>query len=198
MSLPLTVIGASAGGFDALLKLLPEIPSSSTRAWIVVLHIAATSKLGLGDSFARRCRANVKEAEDKEILQVGTVYFAPPDYHVLVETDGTLSLSVDEPVNCSRPSIDVLFESAALAGGLLVDGVILTGANADGAWGLKQIVDRGGRAFIQDPESSEFPQMPVAARLAVPSATVLNLQRLAEIFRAESDRDRPEGASKTK
>jgi two-component system chemotaxis response regulator CheB len=120
----------------------------------------------------------VCEVEDKEPLEPGTVHIAPANYHVLIDA-GYLSLTVEEPVRFSRPSIDVMFSSAADTYGSGAIGVVLTGANEDGARGLSHIVKRGGRALVQDPKTAEIPIMPVAAIKAVPSAEVLPLDGLA-------------------
>ena len=127
-----------------------------------------------------KCLMNVQEAEDKEPIAAGTVFVAPPDYHMLVESEAYLSLSADEPVNYSRPSIDVLFESAADAYGAELVGIVLTGANDDGARGLRAIVKAGGTALVQCPEQSYAPTMPSAAIEACPSAHVLSLEAIAE------------------
>ncbi len=110
----------------------------------------------------------MREADDKELIKGSTVYFAPPDYHLLVETDGRMSLSSEEPVSYSRPSIDVLFESAAEAYGPGLVGIILTGANRDGAQGLRAICDAGGTAVVQDPDLAQARDMPLAALDAAP------------------------------
>jgi two-component system, chemotaxis family, protein-glutamate methylesterase/glutaminase len=124
----------------------------------------------------------VKEAEDKETLCAGTIYFAPPDYHLLVNPDFTLALSSDELVHFSRPSVDVLFESAANAFGDSLIGVILTGANDDGAAGLAMIAASGGRVVVQDPSSAEGRSMPEAALAACPNAIVHEPRGIAEFL----------------
>ncbi len=131
------------------------------------------------DLFRSRCNMEVREAEDKEPVQEGTVYFAPPDYHLLVELDRRLSLSSEEPVQFCRPAIDVLFESAAEAYGPELVGVVLTGANADGAKGLRAICEAGGVAVVQRPSSALSPTMPEAALAACPTARVLGLSEIA-------------------
>jgi two-component system chemotaxis response regulator CheB len=124
------------------------------------------------------CRLPIKEADDKEPLTGGAVYFAPADYHLLVEDAGSLALSTDEAVNYSRPSIDVLFESAAdiFGDGLL--GIVLTGANHDGAAGLRAVVDAGGQAIVEDPAGAYASAMPMAALAACPEASVMSLDAL--------------------
>lgn len=174
------VIGASAGAIQALSLILPELPADFPLPVLVVVHVPADRDNILAPLFAARCRMAVREAEDKEPALAGTIYFAPPDYHLLVETDGSLSLSSDEPVLYSRPSIDVLFESAADAFGEALAGVILTGASTDGAAGLKTICDAGGLALIEEPETAYADTMPLAAIAACPTARVLTLDAIAE------------------
>jgi two-component system, chemotaxis family, protein-glutamate methylesterase/glutaminase len=157
----IVLIGASAGGLAALARLLPLLPPGFPCPVAVVLHVHKTqdSYSGYLDGL---CALRVKEAEDKEAALPGVCYFAPADYHLLVERDGTLSLSADEKVNYSRPSIDVLFESAAEAYGRGAVAVLLTGASSDGAAGLAEIRAAGGTAVVQDPGTAEQPFMPKA------------------------------------
>lgn len=159
----LIVVGASFGGLDAIRTLLHGLPPEMTVPIAVTLHIGTHSisnfirKLNNESSFV------VREAEDKVFMKSKTVYFAPPNYHLMVEKDFTLNLSADEKVNYSRPSIDVLFETAAWAFGPGVIGILLTGANDDGAAGLKAIHDNGGTAIVQDPTTAVSGIMPQAA-----------------------------------
>lgn len=169
------VIGASAGAVQALLTILPALPAGYPLPVLVVVHVPPDRSNVLVPLFQSKCRLIVKEAEDKEPVVGGVVYFAPSDYHMLVEMDGALALSTDEPVNYSRPSIDVLFESAADAYGSSVVGVILTGANHDGAAGLKAIMDADGVAIVEDPVGAYASAMPHAALDACPTARVMTL-----------------------
>lgn len=168
------VIGASAGGIEALSAILPQLPRDFARPVMVVIHLPPDRRSLLAELFAAKCAMAVCEADDKVPIVPGTVYFAPADYHLLVETDGRLSLSSEEPVLFSRPSIDVLFETAAEAYGPGLVGVVLSGANEDGAQGLKAIVAAGGRGIVQAPEQARSAEMPLAARAAVPNAEVLD------------------------
>ena len=177
------VIGASAGGVQALLTILPALPADLPLPIMVVLHVPADRSNVLAPLFASKCALIVKEAEDKEPTRPGVVYFAPSDYHLLVEADGALALSSDEPVNYSRPSIDVLFESAADAYGAGLIGLVLTGANADGASGLKAVASAGGRALVEDPASAYARPMPEAALGACPAAQVMSLPRIEEFLK---------------
>ncbi len=174
------VIGASAGAVEALLRVLPALPKDFPLAVIIVVHLPPQSDSQLAALLGSRCQMTVKEAEDKEPILPGTVYFAPPNYHLLVEPDLCLSLSSDEPVLYSRPSIDVLFESAADAYGDRLAGLILTGANSDGARGLRAVADAGGLALVQDPETANAQAMPLAALASCPEAQALNLAQLTE------------------
>jgi two-component system chemotaxis response regulator CheB len=173
------VIGASAGAVEALSVVLPALPAGYGHPIIVVVHVPPDKKTFLIDVFRRKCRMTVQEAEDKEKIRGGVIYFAPSDYHLLVEKDHFLSLSGDEPVRFSRPSIDVLFESAADAYGPHLVGVILTGANEDGTDGLSAVSRAGGTAVVQRPDEAFAPAMPSAALAACPDARVLSLEEIA-------------------
>jgi two-component system, chemotaxis family, protein-glutamate methylesterase/glutaminase len=172
------VIGGSAGALEALLVLLPALPSSLAIPIVVALHVAPNHPSLLPALLGRACARPVHEVEDKLPLSPGAIYVAPPNYHVLLERDRTLALSVDAPVQFSRPSIDVLFESAADAFGRAVAGVVLSGANDDGARGLRGIVDAGGLAAVQDPATAGHAEMPAAAARAASHAQVLSIEGL--------------------
>ena len=171
-------IGASAGAVQALLQILPALPADYPAPIFIVVHVPSDRDNALVALFQSKCAIRVKEAEDKEMAIAGTAYFAPSDYHLLVESDGGLSLSSDELVNHSRPSIDVLLESAADAYGDALIGVVLTGANEDGAIGLRAIVDAGGLAVVEDPAGAYAPAMPAAALKATASAEVMSLDSI--------------------
>ena len=157
------VIGVSAGGIQALSTLLPLLPKDFSLPILVVQHRLAGSDDYITKSLNQICAMQVKEAEEKEAVKAGCVYLAPADYHLLVERDQTLSLSVDEKVNYSRPAIDVLFESAAYAWSSGLIGIVLTGANSDGAKGLALVKQLGGTAIVQNPDTAEHGTMPRAA-----------------------------------
>jgi two-component system chemotaxis response regulator CheB len=181
------VIGASAGGIEALLRLLPALPADATLAVMVVLHLPRGMPSSLADIFAPKCAFSVVEAEDKEPIAPGHLYFAAPDYHLLVDRDvdgaSILALSADDPVNYSRPSIDVLFESAADHFGERVAGIVLTGANADGAEGLATIGRAGGVTIVQDPDDAYSTTMPSAAIARGAIDHVLPLEGIADLLR---------------
>jgi len=173
------VIGASAGALEALSQLLPTLPGGFPLPIMVVVHLPADKRSVFAELLHARCAVDVREAEDKEALQPATVYFAPPDYHLLVESNGSLSLSSDEPVLYSRPSIDVLFESAAEVYGPRLIGIILTGANSDGAAGARAIGAAGGTILVQNPATAFSSAMPEAAIEAFSGAEVLLLDEIS-------------------
>lgn len=177
------VIGASAGAFDALSAILPSLPQSYRLPVIVVVHLPSDRPSLMADLFRQKCEMLVEEAEDKQPLSKGTIYFAPPDYHLLIEADRTLSLSKDEPVLFSRPSIDVLFESASDVFGAGLIAIVLTGGNEDGAAGLRYVYDAGGKAIVQHPASAYVPNMPCAALSRCPQAATLSLDTIAAYLR---------------
>jgi two-component system chemotaxis response regulator CheB len=183
-SLRAIVIGGSAGGIEALSGLFAALPRPLPVPVLVVIHLATGTKPQWPLVFPAST-APVREAEDKDAAEAGTVFIAPPDYHLLVDAAGTLSLSTDERVNLARPSIDVLFESAAWAFGASVLGVVLTGANADGAAGLAAIRAGGGQCWVQTPETAAAAVMPRAALSAVPDAEVLSLVEMADALRSQ-------------
>jgi len=181
------VIGASAGAIQALSHILPALPAEFPLPILIVVHVPPDRSNILAPLFQPKCRMAVREAEDKEPALPGVIYFAPPDYHLLVETDGNLSLSTDEPVLHSRPAIDVLFESAADAFCDALIGIVLTGASADGAQGLKAICAAGGIALVETPETAFAEAMPQAAIDACPAARVLTLDAITEFLTKEVD-----------
>ena len=174
------VVGASWGALRALRKLLSGLPSTFELPMIVVPHRGRDSEHLLADLLKDCSHMPVAEVEDKDAIEPGHVYLAPANYHLLVDDDLTFSLSTDEPVRYSRPSIDVTFESVADVYGPRSVGVVLTGANEDGSRGLRRIADRGGLALVQDPATAESPLMPTAAIRAVPEAIVLSLDGIAD------------------
>lgn len=176
------VIGGSAGAFSGLKQLMPALPASLRVPVIVVLHQPQDRPSAVAAIFGRDTLPPVKEVDDKEPLSPGTVYLAPPGYHLLVESTRTAALTVDEPVHFSRPSIDVLFESAADVYGRSLLGVILSGANDDGARGAAAIERAGGIMLIQDPETAEHATMPRAASAAAAAAAVAAIDGIAAVL----------------
>lgn len=178
MSYSVVVVGTSWGGLAALSTLLHGLPGDFNLPIVVVQHRGKDSERLLTELLQDTTELKVCEIEDKDPLTPGTVHVAPANYHVLIE-EGHLSLSTDDMVRFSRPSIDVMFMSAADTYAARAIGVVLTGANEDGSRGLAQIARRGGVALVQDPKTAEIPIMPVAAMKAVPSAETLPLAALA-------------------
>jgi two-component system, chemotaxis family, protein-glutamate methylesterase/glutaminase len=183
------VIGASAGGVEILSVLLAALPANCPASFFIVMHIPRERPSLLADVFGVRCALPVKEAEDKEPVQPGTVYLAPPDYHLLIDRGPALALSSDEPVHFSRPSIDVLFESAADIYGERLLGLILTGANQDGAAGLAAVGRAGGRTVVQDPDSAAVAYLPQSALQEGPVDFVLSPALLQGVFAAWGARE---------
>ncbi len=161
------VMGLSSGGTDLLFKMLPVLPADFALPVIIVLHMHPESKNTLASLLDVSCSIKVKQADDKEQIEPGVVYLGPPDYHLMIEDDFSFSLSLDEPVKYSRPSIDVLFETAADAFGNALIGVVMSGANTDGSDGLKKIKNAGGIAIAQEPQTAVAEVMPRAAIAAV-------------------------------
>lgn len=178
MGYSVVALGTSWGGLSAMTKLLGGLPQDFPIPIVIVQHRSKDSDTLLSQLLQDSTDLTVCEIEDKDVLQPGTVHVAPANYHVMLEL-GFASLTIEEPVRFSRPSIDVMFESAAATYGAAAIGVVLTGANEDGSRGLARIAQRGGRALVQDPKTAEIPTMPQAAIRAVPSAEVLPLDRLA-------------------
>ena len=177
--LRLIAIGASAGGVEALGIVLRALPATCGAAVVVVLHLAPGRSSKLPQLYAARCALPLREAQDKEPLQAGVVYFAPPDYHLQIEPDGCFSLSQEAPVYFSRPSIDVLLETAAYAYRRAMLAIILTGASADGAAGLARVRQLGGAAWVQEPTRASCGIMPAAALKLAGADRVLDLPQMA-------------------
>jgi two-component system chemotaxis response regulator CheB len=178
------VIGASAGGIEAVCTLLAALPRDFAPAVVIVIHVPASNDNLLVEVLNPRCLLSVRGAEDKESICGGVVYVAPPAYHLLVEPDRSFALSVDEPVNYSRPSIDLLFESAAYAYRERLLGIVLTGANADGADGLVRIRAFGGKAWVQQPDTAVASTMPASAIERAGADRVLSLPDMAAALAA--------------
>jgi two-component system, chemotaxis family, protein-glutamate methylesterase/glutaminase len=157
------VVGGSAGALDALLTIVSAVPDAVSCPIVIVLHLPRARPNLVPELLSRACSRAVYEAEDKTPLCDRAIYVGPPDYHLLIERNRSLALSVDEPIHCSRPAIDVLFESAADAYGPAVAGLVLSGANEDGSEGLCRIRDAGGVAIVQAPQTAPVPLMPEAA-----------------------------------
>jgi two-component system, chemotaxis family, protein-glutamate methylesterase/glutaminase len=183
-SFKVLVIGGSAGSLDVILKVLPHLDETMKLAIVIVLHRKSGGDYSLSDLLSSRTRIKMKEIEDKQALEEGCIYIAPPDYHLLFEKDRTLSLDYSEKVNYSRPSIDVSFESASEIFGSSLTCLLLSGANADGVKGLSTVKQNGGQVTAQDPATADSPFMPQQAILNVPIDKVLNITEMAAFINA--------------
>jgi len=176
------VIGGSAGGVDALIQLLPVLPEGYDLPVVCILHLPPDRESRLAELFDERLPLPVREAADKGEIEAGTVYFAGPGYHLSVEQDRTFSLSCEPPVHFARPAIDVLLESSADAFGPGLVGILLTGANHDGAEGMAQIRARGGFTVVQDPADAQVGVMPMEAIRRCNPHLVLPLARIQALL----------------
>lgn len=176
------VIGVSSGGMNAMKVLFSILTKDFNTPIVIVQHVSAHSDSQWIKLLNEKSNLYVKEADEKEKIEHGTIYIAPPNYHLLVESDKTFSLTIDERVNFARPSIDVLFESAAEAYKNKLIGVILTGANNDGTNGLKRIKEVGGLTIVQDPETAESTSMPASAIAAIQPDYILPLENITTLL----------------
>lgn len=176
------VVGGSAGAIAALEELLPGLPAGGPPV-LAVIHLSPTSPSYLSQIFGARCAMRVCEASPAMPIERGVVYFAPANYHLLVEPDRRCALSVEPPVHFSRPSIDVLLESAADVYGPRLAAVVLSGANHDGAEGLRAVAQAGGLVLVQQPDTARVRVMPDAALAAVPGARVLPVTAMLGVLR---------------
>lgn len=181
------VIGASAGGVHALQAVLGALDADFAPAVLVVLHLSPGRESLMAELLGAACALPVAEALDKQPVRGGTVTLAPPDYHLLVEPERCLALSVDDPVLFSRPAIDPLFESAAAAYGPRLLALLLTGASTDGSAGLAAVRRRGGQAWVQDPASASAATMPAAALAHAGADAVLTLDQMCRRLAARSE-----------
>ncbi|AZF10993.1 Protein-glutamate methylesterase [Pseudomonas sp. R2-37-08W] len=176
------VVGASAGGVEALLSIFGGLPATFGLPIIAVLHLPDERRSQLAEVFARRLRIPVKEARDKESIEAGTLYFAGPGYHLSVEHDRSLSLSQEDRVHHSRPAIDFLFASAADTYGRGLLAILLTGANQDGARGLAHVKQSGGITVVQDPAEARIAVMPLAALALHTPDHILSLSQIGSLL----------------
>ncbi|MFH2130545.1 MAG: chemotaxis protein CheB [bacterium] len=184
MTFEAIVVGVSAGGWQALHRILPGLPATFPTPMMIVQHMAPSSDDYLARSLNNISVLTVKEADEKEIIRQGYIYTAPANYHLLVEQNRTFSLSTRATVNYTRPSIDVLFETAADAYGSHLIGVVLTGASHDGSRGLLEIKKAGGLTIVQDPRTAEAPFMPQSAIDMVPVDYILPLDGIIPFLAA--------------
>jgi two-component system chemotaxis response regulator CheB len=172
-AIKMIMIGGSAGSLDIILKIVTDLPINKNYACVIIVHRKSSSESILQDLFSSKTLLPVKEVEDKEVIVPGTIYLAPADYHLLFENKTTFSLDASEKVHFSRPSIDVSFESASQVFAKSAVGVLLSGANADGAAGLEKIEAAGGLIIIQDPETADVSYMPEQGLKLTQSPVVL-------------------------
>ena len=176
----LVIIGGSSGSLSVLLQVLPGLARHLAVPVIIVLHRKNYADSVLTDLLGTRTTLQVKEAEEKDVLQAGCIYLAPPDYHLLLESNGSLSLDYSEKVNFSRPSIDVSFSSAARLYGPQLLAILLSGANADGVEGLCDVAACGGLTAVQDPKTAEVPFMPEQALEYAHVSKILDATEMAD------------------
>lgn len=174
------VIGTSAGGMKALAQIIPKLPANFPVPIIIVQHISPYSDNYITVHLNKLSKINVKEADEKERLKPGNAYIAPPNYHLLIELNKTLSLATSERVSFSRPSIDILFDTAAEAYTHTLIGVLLTGANSDGANGLLKIHEFGGVTIVQNPDTAEVNTMPQSALDLFQPTKILDVEKIAD------------------
>jgi two-component system chemotaxis response regulator CheB len=178
------VVGGSAGALNGLKRLMPCASEPSWPATLIVVHVREGRPAAVAQVLSRMTSATVKEAEDKEPIERGTIYVAPAGYHMLVADDRSIALSIDAPVHFSRPAIDALFESAADVFGKNLLALLLSGASRDGASGLRHVRDCGGLTLVQDPAEATHPVMPLAAIETASPDHVLELSHLVQLFTA--------------
>ncbi len=183
------MLGVSSGGMTALSSILPVLSADFALPVVIVQHQHPHADDFLVRHLNEKCRLPVKQAEEKEIIEPAIMYLAPPNYHLLIEQDRTFSLSISARVKYARPSIDVLFETAADAFGASTIGIILTGANNDGSYGLKLIHDRGGLTIVQDPATAEAAEMPRAAIAATEIDHIVTIEALGPLLNTINERN---------
>ncbi|RYD80122.1 MAG: chemotaxis protein CheB [Sphingobacteriales bacterium] len=185
-NIKLIIIGGSSGSLEVIMKILPKLKKDFSIPVVIIMHRNTVSDSALTELLASRTFLTVKEAEDKDQLEPGSIYIAPPDYHLLIEADGTISLDASERVHYSRPSIDVSFMSAAVAYKNEGVAILLSGANADGAEGIKAIKDCGGYTIVQDPDEASVGYMPQQALLTKAVDEILSGERMGDWLNALS------------
>ncbi len=173
LSPEIVVVGGSAGSVSIIIQLLEQLPETFPFALVLVIHRQKSVPSEMDKVFGFSSKMRVIEPNDKDFVVPNRVYLAPQNYHLLLEQDRTFSLDYSEAIHYSRPALDPAFESAADVYGARAVGILLSGANQDGSQGLAYLVQRGGRALIQDPQSCEFPAMPLAALQVVSRAEVV-------------------------
>lgn len=179
----LIVIGGSAGSFQVVVRLLQALPEDFPLPIVMCLHRLKDVREGFSEALTLKTSRPVIEPLDKEMIKKGTVYLAPANYHLSIELGQTFALSTEETVNNARPSIDILFETAAYAYRDKLIGLLLSGANRDGAWGMKKIHERGGLTLVQDPSDCLIDTMPVSALRITSIDYTLNTEQIIDFLR---------------
>jgi len=182
MSYDAIVVGVSSGGLNAMKIMFSLLPREFSIPIVIVQHIGAQSENIWVQLLKDKCKLEIKEADEKEIIEIGKIYIAPPNYHLLIEQDKTFTLTVDERVNYARPSIDVLFETAAEAYQNKLIGIVLTGSNNDGSKGLKRIKEYGGLTIVQQPDTAESSLMPASAIATMQPDYILPLEAIINLL----------------
>lgn len=172
------IIGGSAGSFQIVLKLLEQLPKDYPYPIFLILHRLKDIRSGFIEALSTKCKMPICEPNDKDIIQKSNIYLAPANYHMYFETDLTISLSTEEPLNHSRPSIDISFMSAAHIFSNKACGILLSGANKDGAFGIKTIKDNGGFTIVQDPREAQIATMPQSALSLFDPHKILNSEEI--------------------
>ena len=182
MSYEAIVIGVSSGGMNVMKIMFSLLPKDFNIPIIIVQHVSPHSDNQWIKLLNEKSNLHIKEADEKEKIEKGNVYIAPPNYHLLIEKDKTFSLTIDERVNFARPSIDVLFESAAEVYKNKLIGIVLTGSNNDGTIGIKRIQECGGLTIIQNPETAESAYMPKSAIVAIQPDYILSIEEIIKLL----------------
>lgn len=176
------VMGVSSGGMNAMRVMFSQLPKHFNTPIIIVQHVGIHSDNKWIEIINKDCHLNVKEADEKEKIEKGNIYIAPPNYHLLVEKDKTFSLSIEDKVNFARPAIDILFETAAEAYRDKLIGVIMTGSNHDGTMGMTRIKELGGMTIAEDPKTANSPYMPASAIAAMQPEYIVSLENIVDLL----------------
>lgn len=180
----IVVIGGSAGSINICMMLLQAVPEDFDFTIVLVLHRLRNVRSDMSGLLSAHRKFKIRDVEDKDIVRNHCVYLAPQNYHLLVEDNHTFALDYSEPVHFCRPSIDVTFESMARAYGPRVTAILLSGANQDGASGISAIVEAGGKGIVQDPDTADYPAMPMAAIQTNESVEILTPEKIVDYIRA--------------
>ena len=176
------IIGGSAGSFQVIVQILSNLPENFSLPILLSLHRLKHIRTGFVEALSIKSKIKIIEPHDKQIIKPGCAYLAPANYHMLIDIDKRIALSTGQQVNHSRPSIDLSFQTAAEVYRTKLVGVILSGANKDGAYGLKKVFDNGGYTVVQSPEDSQITTMPKAALSLIEPNKVLTVREISEFI----------------